>query len=143
MTTTIMLDRETLDSLADKLERTAASLTEPERTHLTALLAVGASEVASGAGVEPAGDQAGDLLSSGVRGALRPLAGVGPAPEVEMFGEGGACFEGFGVKVCAAMVTGSGGTATVSSGSASTTSGSGTTSTSTTTTTTSGSGSHH
>jgi hypothetical protein len=125
MSTRITLDRDTLDSLADKLERTAVGFSEPERTHLTALLAAGSSEVASRAGLERAESEAADLLGTGVRGALRPLAGIGPAPEVEAFdgSSGAGCAEGhffFGsITVCAAMTTSSSGTATATQGSAS------------------------
>jgi hypothetical protein len=125
MSTNITLDRDTLDSLADKLERTAVNFSEPERTHLVALLAAGSSEVAGRAGMAPPESEVGDLLSGGVHAALRPLAGIGPAAEVEPYdgSSTAACGEGhffFGsITICGAMTTSSSGTATATQGSSS------------------------
>lgn len=82
----ITLDRDTLDGLSGRLERVAVDFTDAERSQLVALLAVGSSEVARLAGLEPAdGDQV-DVLAGGFSEALYPLTAAGPPREVEPFG---------------------------------------------------------
>ena len=127
--TKVALDKESMNSLAERLDRVAAEFTDAERNQLITLLTVGSSEAARIGGLKPeqakeAEVEPFDMAGRGFHRALEPLtSGRGETTEVELFYgcevtlSGG--YQGPSGQASATLVIGSGGTASASSGSAS------------------------